>query len=212
MTQSRIYDISLPVSESMVVWPGDPPVEITQPMHLARGDEATVSRLNLGAHTGTHLDAPAHFILDGASVDTLDLNLLVGPAQVVEARQADALSAEVLQGLSIPAGVERLLFRTRNSQLWARGVREFDQAFVGLAEDGARWLVSRGVRLVGTDYLSVATWDEIVPTHRVLLEAGVVLLESLDLSRVVAGAYQLVCLPLKLAGVEGAPARAILIE
>ena len=208
----RIYDLSLPISESLVVWPGDPPIRITQPHHLDRGDEATVSRLDMGAHTGTHVDAPAHFVPGGSGVDDLDLNVLVGPALVVDARQADALSAEVLETLPIPTGTERVLFRTRNSDLWARGEPEFHEDFVAITEDGARWLIERGVRLVGVDYLSVAPFDAVTPTHRALLHAGVVAIEGLDLSGIGPGAYQLVCLPLKIVGTDGAPARAILIE
>jgi arylformamidase len=211
MTQ-HIYDISVPISESLVVWPDDIPVEITQPSHLSRGDVATVSRLRLGAHAGTHVDAPAHFIPGGSNVDSLDLDVLVGPAFVVEAVNADALSASVLEALSLPQGIERVLFQTRNSERWERGEKTFSKEFVGLTEDGARWLVSRGIKLVGTDYLSVAAFGELVSTHRVLLEAGVILVESLNLSGIAAGMYQLVCLPLKLEGVEGAPARVILID
>jgi arylformamidase len=207
-----LYDISLPISESLVVWPGDPPIRITQPYHLDRGDEATVTRLDMGAHTGTHVDAPAHFVPGGSGVDDLDLNVLVGPALVVDAREADALSAAVLETLPIPPGTKRVLFRTRNSDLWARGKREFHNEFVAITGDGARWLIERGVRLVGVDYLSVAPFDAVTPTHRALLHAGVVAIEGLDLSGIGPGAYQLVCLPLKIAGGDGAPARAILIE
>ena len=207
-----IHDISLPISESLIVWPGDPPIRITQTSHLDRGDMATVTRLDMGAHTGTHVDAPAHFIQGGSGVDELDLNVLVGPALVVQALEADALSAEVLEGLSIPPGTERVLFRTRNSDRWARGEREFAEDFVAITEEGARWLVARSVRLVGVDYLSVAPFDDPVPTHRILLRAGVVAVEGLDLSGIVPGVYQLVCLPLKIVGRDGAPARAILIE
>ncbi len=207
-----IHDISLPISESLIVWPGDPAVNITQPFHLARGDEATVSQLNMGAHTGTHVDAPAHFILGGPGVDALDLNVLVGPALVVEAMEADMLSADVLQALSIPPGTTRVLFRTRNSNRWADGEREFFQDFVAITEDGARWLVAEAIRLVGVDYLSVAPFKETAPTHQTLLSAGVVLVEGLNLSDVAPGVYQLVCLPLKIVGIDGAPARAILID
>ena len=208
----HIHDISLPISESLVVWPGDPPVRITQPLHLDRGDEATVSHLDMGAHTGTHVDAPAHFVLGGSGVDALDLNVLVGPALVVHALEADALSAEVLAALPIPPGTERVLFRTRNSELWARGKHEFREDFVAITEDGARWLIERGTRLVGVDYLSVAPFDDVTPTHQALLRAGIVPLEGLNLSGLNPGVYQLVCLPLKVAGADGAPARAILIE
>jgi len=208
----QIYDISLPISESLVVWPGDPPIRITQPYHLDRGDEATVTRLDMGAHTGTHVDAPAHFVPGGSGVDDLDLNVLVGPALVVDAREADALSADVLETLPIPPGAERVLFHTRNSDLWARGEPEFHNEFVAITGDGARWLIERGVRLVGVDYLSVAPFDATIPTHRALLRAGVIAIEGLDLRGIRPGVYQLVCLPLKIVGADGAPARAILIE
>jgi arylformamidase len=207
-----IYDISLPISESLPVWPGDPGIRITQPSHLDRGDAATVTRLDMGAHTGTHVDAPAHFIPGGSGVDALDLDVLVGPARVVHALEGDVLSTEVLGGLQIPPGTERVLFRTRNSERWARGAREFAEDFVAITEGGARWLVERGVRLVGIDYLSVGPFNAPAPTHRILLRAGVILLEGLNLSGVAAGVYQLVCLPLRIVGVDGAPARAILMD
>jgi arylformamidase len=207
-----IYDISLPISDSLVVWPGDPPIRITQPSHLDRGDIATVSRLDVGAHTGTHVDAPAHFVQGGLGVDSFDLDLLVGPALVVHAPEAELLSASVLQALAIPRGTERVLFHTRNSDRWARGEDEFWTDYVGISDDGARWLIERGVRLVGIDYLSIAPYEELVPPHRTLLGAGVIVVEGLDLSGVAPGVYRLVCLPLKVVGGDGAPARAILID
>ena len=170
-----IHDISLPISESLPIWPGHPALRITQPFHVARGDRSTVSQLTMTTHTGTHVDAPAHYIPGGHGVDTLDLDLLVGPALVVEAREADALTADVLQTLPIPPNTERVLFWTRNSDRWARGEREFFGDFVAITEDGARWLVARGVRLVGVDWLSVAPFGNSVPTHRTLLSAGVIL-------------------------------------
>ncbi len=180
---------------------------------------ATVSRLDMGAHTGTHVDAPIHFIAAGSGVEALDLNVLVGPALVVQVLEADVLSAEVLAGLAIPVGTERVprlrrgvLFRTRNSDRWARGEREFYEDFVAITEDGARWLVERGVRLVGVDYLSVGPFDDTVPTHRILLGAGIVAVEGLNLSGIAPGVYQLVCLPLNIPGSDGAPARVILID
>lgn len=208
----RIHDISLPISESLPVWPGDPAIHITQPLHLARGDEITVSRLDMGAHTGTHVDAPAHFIPGGQSVETLDLNMLVGPALVVHASEADALTAQVLDRLAIPPGAQRVLFRTRDSDRWARGETHFARDFVAITQEGARWLVEHGVRLVGVDYLSVGAFDDPVPTHETLLGAGVIVIEGLNLSVIAPGTYQLVCLPLRIVGTEGAPARAILIE
>ena len=159
----RIYDISLPISETLVVWAGDPPVRLPKLMDMAAGDELTLSGLEISAHTGTHVDAPAHFLAGGAGVEALSLDSLVGPAFVVEAPSVDALSAEALAGLAIPPGAERLLFRTRNSALWARGERSFVQDFVALTADGAQWLVARGVRLVGVDYLSVAPFTDPAP-------------------------------------------------
>lgn len=207
-----IHDISLPISEAMVIWPGDPAVSISQPRHLDRGDNATVSMLELGAHTGTHVDAPAHFIRGGTGIDTLDLNILIGQALVVEEMNAPMLSAAVLQRLSIPADAERILFKTRNSELWAKGMKEFSRDFVGISEDGAGWLVDQGVKLVGIDYLSVAPYKKSKETHEVLLGAGVIIIEGLDLHGIKPGQYQLVCLPLKIIGIEGAPARAVLID
>ncbi len=207
-----IHDISIPISESMAVWRGQPAVAITYVRRLADGDHATVSHLAMTVHTGTHVDAPSHHYVDGPGVDGLDLTTLVGPADVIHAMSAPALTGDVLSGLGIPNGAERVLFRTRNSALWSRSPGEFTTNYVGLTDDGARWLVDRGVELVGVDYLSVAAWDHLVPAHRILLGAGVILLEGIDLSGAAPGAYQLVCLPLKMAGGDGAPARAILIE
>jgi arylformamidase len=208
----RIHDISLPISDPMVVWEGQPPVAITYVRHLLDGDRATVSNLSMTVHTGTHVDAPCHHLVGGAGADELALEVLVGSAFVVTAPDAAALTPEVLESLAIPRSAERLLIHTRNSALWSRPDREFTRDYVGLTADGARWLADRGVRLVGTDYLSVAAWDHLVPAHRILLRAGVILLEGLDLGAIRPGTYELVCLPLKIAGGDGAPARAILVE
>jgi arylformamidase len=206
-----IYDISLPISESSVVWPGDPPVRLTKLKSIEEGGSSTVTRLDMSAHTGTHVDAPCHFVLGAPGVDTLDLDVLVGPARVVQAMGVDALSADVLDDLGIPVGTERVLFRTRNSEFWARGERTFERNFVAVTKDGGQWLIDRGARLVGVDYLSVAPFGNTGPTHRLFLSVGTILLEGLNLSAVAPGEYQLYCLPLKIAGGDGAPARAILI-
>ncbi len=207
-----IYDISLPISESLVVWPGDPPARISHTLHLARGDAATVSRICMGTHIGTHVDAPAHYLVDGPGVDSLDLDILVGPALVIEVIGEGDLTAGVLQSLSIPPGTERVLFKTGGSDCCARGMDEFDPDFSGITEGGAGWLVAHGVGLVGIDGLSVAPYGRESATHLAFLSAGVILLEGLDLSEILPGAYELVCLPLRLAGLDGAPARAILIN
>jgi arylformamidase len=207
-----IYDISLPITQGLPIWPGDPPVHIRQVSHLDRGDPMTLTRLEMGAHTGTHVDAPAHFVVGGRTVDALDLRMLIGLALVVHVPDADALSAKLLDGLAISPGTQRLLFRTRNSDYWAQGRTEFWKDFVAVTEDGARWLVDRGVRLVGIDYLSVSPYRDPIPPHLVLLQSGVIVLEGLNLSSVAPGSYHMICLPLLLQGAEGAPARAILMD
>jgi arylformamidase len=206
-----IYDISLTISPSMVVWPGHPPIGITQTSHLDRGDRSTVSLLELSSHAGTHVDAPVHFVPGATGVEAMDLGLLVGPSLVVHCLEVDAITAGVLDGLGIPPGTERVLFRTRNSEEWKRGAQGFDKDYVGVTQDGAQWLVEHGVRLVGVDYLAVAPFEDIIVPHQILLGAGTIVVEGLDLSQIAPGIYQLVCLPLKIEGGDGAPARAILI-
>lgn len=207
-----IHDITLTITPSLPVWPGDPPVHLTQPAHLARGDAYTLTRLDISAHTGTHLDAPAHFIADGAGVDALDLNVLIGPALVVDTGDVDALTAEVLASLPIPPGAQRILFKTRSSELWSRPGAGFVEEFVALTGDGAQWLVDRGVRLAGIDYLSVGPFSDPVPCHQILLAAGVIAVEGLDLRNITPGEYQLICLPIKIGGGDGAPCRAVLVS
>lgn len=206
-----IYDISLTIGPDLPVWPGDPPVQLSQPSHLDRGDEYTLTRLDISAHTGTHLDAPAHFIPRGATVEALDLAVLIGPCRVVETATAGHVTAAALEALAIPPGTVRVLLKTANSRLWAESGAAFRPDFVAVAADGAQWLVDHGVKLVGVDYLSVAPFDDSVATHRLLLGAGVIVVEGLNLSAVAPGEYQLICLPLKIAGSDGAPARAVLL-
>lgn len=211
-TEQKILDITVPLSTSLVVWPGHKPPSITRRSDLSKGDHSTNSNLAFGAHAGTHVDAPAHFIPGGSLVDTLDLNLLIGEVLVVDAAQVAALSADILDSFSIPSGTKRVLFRTRNSQRWFNNEPEFNEAYVGITKSGAQWLVDRGVRLVGTDYLSVAAYAENVPAHRVLLGAGIILVETLNLHDVAPGVYELICLPLKISGAEAAPARVVLLS
>ncbi len=208
----KIHDITLTISESMVLWPGDPSVHLSQPFHLDRGDIATVTQLKMGVHTGTHVDAPLHFIPDGAPVESLDLHTLIGPALVVEEMDAPLLTADVLDQSGIPPGTERVLFRTKNSHHWVKKETAFFTDFVAISQDGARWLVDHHVRLVGVDYLSAAPFDDLVSTHEILLRAGMVIVEGLNLHHISPGRYELVCLPLKITGSEGAPARVVLLE
>ncbi len=208
-----IYDITLTISPNMPVWPGDPAVELTQVSFIDRGANANVSHLSFGVHTGTHVDAPHHFLNDGRTVESLALDVLTGPCYVLRLDDGIAsISADVLEAARLPEGVERLLFRTRNSTIWARGITEFQTDFVAVPLDGAEWLVRRGVKLVGVDYLSVSPYKNSRPTHESLLKAGVVIVEGLDLSKVEQGFYELYCLPLKIAGADGAPARVVLVS
>jgi arylformamidase len=207
-----IYDISLPISPGLPVWPGDPKVVLERVSSMDLGAHDNVSRLACGVHTGTHVDAPNHFLNDNRTVETLSLDMLIGPVLVVQIPEdVGVITAAVLQKVEFPSGTLRLLFRTRNSNLWKHSVKEFSTDFVGVSQDGAEWLVRSGVQLVGIDYLSIAPYKQSIPTHRALLEPGVVILEGLDLSAVSPGMYTLYCLPLKLIGSDGAPARAILI-
>lgn len=209
----HIYDISLSISPSMPVWPGDPSVELQQVESMDKGAHANVSHLSAGVHTGTHVDAPHHFLNDGRTVEQLPLDVLTGPCYVAQLPDdMDAITADVLAGIPLAEGTTRLLFGTRNSHLWANEVDVFQTDFVAITEDGAEWLVAHGIQLVGVDYLSVAPYGESTPTHTVLLRAGTLIVEGLNLSQVPRGFYDLYCLPLKLKGADGAPARAILIS
>ena len=208
----RIHDISLPIFPGMVVWPDNPNVTLRRTLDQEKGDVATVSELSFGVHTGTHLDAPLHFVRGGAGVDSLALDVLCGPALVCHALEADSLTAGVFESLHIPAGTGRLLVRTRNSDLWAKDVREFNTGYVAVSADGARWLVERKVKVIGVDYLSVAPYSDSITPHDILLRAGIIPVEGLNLSGIAPGDYTFYCLPLKLVGADGAPARAILIE
>ena len=203
----EIIDVSVPIRAGMVVYEGDPDVHVERALSIGDGATANVSRLDFGVHSGTHVDAPVHFIEGGAGVETLPLDVLVGTAHVVDATGVqEILDENALGRLVLPERAERLIFKTTNSQLWE--LDEFTPEFVRLSGDGARYLIGREVRLVGIDYLSIG--DE--EAHVELLRAGVVPLEGLDLRAVEPGEYRLVCLPLRVVGSDGAPARAVLVR
>lgn len=209
----KIFDISLTISPDLPVWPGDPKVALELVESINAGASANVSYLSAGVHIGTHVDAPHHFMNDGSTVEQLPLEVLTGPCFVIQLPDGiEAITAKVLDSLSLPADITRILFGTSNSHLWVHGEKKFQEGFVAITVDGAEWLVERGVKLVGVDYLSVAPYMDSGPTHRTFLGAGVVIVEGLDLSAVPIGFYELYCLPLKLLGSDGAPARAILIQ
>lgn len=206
----NLIDISLPLREGMTTWPNSPGFHLLPVKQLAAGDEVNVSRLDCDVHMGTHIDAPRHFLKDGMTVDQLSLDVLIGPAQVCHLPDAKHISSKELNDLALPHNVERLLVRTHNSELWSNGVSSFIKDYVALTADAARWLVDHHVRLIGIDYLSVQRYGDDPETHKILLEAGVIILEGLYLADVSPGNYELICLPLYLMGAEGAPARAVL--
>jgi arylformamidase len=207
-----IYDISLPLRSGGVVYPGNPAIAITAQQAIAQGAGANVSRLDFGSHSGTHVDAPKHFFDDGAGVDALPLDVLMGPARLIAFADSVTHVGEPELSPHDLTGVTRLLIRTRNSAWLASGTPEFHSDYTYLAPDGAAYLAERGIRLVGVDYLSVEQFHSgHHRTHRTLLGAGVVIVEGLALAEPPPGDYELRCLPLRLEGLDGAPARAVLV-
>lgn len=207
----RTYDVTLTITKDMPVWPGDTAPQLVRIDSLEKGDPANTSMVTMSVHTGTHVDAPKHFLNQGKTIEQIPLDALMGRAYVLHLPDIEHITAQALACADIPPRTRRLLFKTRNSEFWSNGVKSFQPDFAALTEDAAQYLVDRNVRLVGLDYLSVAPFKDVTPTHRILLEAGVVVLEGLDLSQVSQGRYTLTCLPLKLDGADGAPARVILV-
>jgi arylformamidase len=205
-----IYDITIPITTTIPVWPGDPPVAISPLSQISNGNRSNVSRLSLASHTGTHVDPPKHFFDQGLTLDQVALDTLIGPADVAYLPNAERIGAAELESLKLPADCRRLLFRTRNSLYWEQQEASFQRNYVGVSEEGAEWLVKRKLALVGLDYLSVARFDEALPVHLALLGVGIILLEGINLHNIQPGRYNLICLPLKITGSDGAPARAIL--
>ena len=202
-------DISVPIRDGMVTFEGDPEVHLGRAISIADGAVCNVSRLDYGIHSGTHIDAPIHFIDGAPGIEAMAIDAFVGPALVVDARSIEGpFDRAAIERLAIPSGTERVLIRSRNSELWNEPT--FSKAFSGVTEDGAKALVELRVRLVGIDYLSIAPFGEPVPTHVALLGAGVAILEGLDLRGVEPGAVDLICLPVLIPGSDGAPARAII--
>jgi arylformamidase len=198
-------DISLPLASGMVTWPGDPPVSIERFEEIDAGEAANVSRLEMGAHTGTHVDAPVHFVQGAPGIDSMPLSATIGPARVLDIADPVSVKPAELERHAVQPG-ERILLKTLNSDRWSN---TFVEDFVYISQEGARHLVERGARTVGIDYLSVGGFHhDAVETHVALLEAGVWIIEGLDLSRVSPGRYALCCLPLRIIGGDGAPARA----
>jgi arylformamidase len=207
----KIYDVTFPISEKTPVYEGDPNVKIEAASSFAKGDHANVTALCLGAHTATHVDAPNHFIDGTRRVHELELEKLIGPARVV--RIDDAVTAIEPEHLGSLEGVERILFKTKNSAFWNTPENGFRKDFTHISPAAARVLADGGLKLVGIDYLSVEKFgSDDFATHITLLEKEIVILEGLDLRAVSAGDYELICLPLKIISEtgDGAPARTIL--
>jgi arylformamidase len=208
MTQSWI-DISVPLRSGMVHWPDNPPVRFERMLDIERGDACNVSKLSLGAHTGTHMDAPIHFLSDGIGIDEIPLTATMGRARVIEIGDTESIKSGELTAHRIRRG-ERILFKTANS---AHGWQtdEFVEDFVYIGREAARYLATIGVQTIGVDYLSIGGFHvDGVDTHQALLEAGIWVIEGLNLSYVQPGRYDLICLPLRIVGGDGAPARAVL--
>lgn len=208
-----IYDLSVPLSAELPTYPGDPGIRIQEWSKLANGDGANVSSLSFGAHTGTHVDAPAHFIEGAGKVESLDLEILIGEAQVVHVPDDRRIIDEEFVAANCEVGAKRILFKTRNSAFWSGDFTDFRTDFTYLDLAGAQRLADQGVRLVGIDYLSIEKFrSKDHEVHRVLLSHEVIIVEGLNLTDVPAGKYELICLPLRLRTNlgDGAPARAVL--
>lgn len=207
----KIYDVSVLISEELPVWPGDPGVSLKLVNSIIRGDVANVTKLDMGVHTGTHIDAPFHFEQDGITIDQIPIDILIGPCRVFEIpASAEVVGPAELEKIDLK-GMMRVLFKTSNSKYWARGEREFQKGFVHLNDQGAQYLIERGIKLVGIDYLSIEGFgSHDHATHHLLLRNQVVILEGLDLSKVPPGEYELIALPLQIKGADGAPARVVL--
>ena len=206
---AKTYDISVLISEAIPAWPGDRFV-FHREQKIAKGDVCNKSFLEIGSHVGTHVDAPYHFEEEGKTIEQLDPGVFLGPATVVAFPGVDEIGLAEMKSIAL-SGVERILFKTRNSELWRED--SFREGYAYLTVDACRALAEARVKLVGVDYLSVEGYNtETYEGHHVLLGENVAILEGLDLSNVVPGEYELVALPLKIAGGDGSPVRAVLRE
>jgi len=208
----KLYDISLPISKDLPVWPGDPSVSLMMTSSILKGDQCNITRMQMGAHTGTHIDAPYHFLKGAATTDAIPLETFIGPCFVVELDAEGLIEKKDFREYNLN-GHSRILIKTRNSELWANNISSFDKNYVALGIDAAQYLVEMNTILVGIDYLSIESFQsDGCPVHKLLLKNNITILEGLNLSGVKAGVYELICMPLKLQGCEGSPARALLRE
>lgn len=205
----RTFDVTVPLRQGLPTYAGEPGVTLDYHKRLERGDPYNVSALSLGSHTGTHVDAPYHFIDGAPTVDEIPLDALIGPCQVVEHNGNAHVSADDFDRWRLPPDTSRLLIKTSNSRLWDDD--RFHEDYIALTADAAKWIVNRGIVLVGIDYMSIEEFGATkFVVHETLLERNVVILEGVDLRGVSPGDYQMVCAPLLVVGAEGAPARVIL--
>jgi len=209
MINSEWIDISVPLRNGMVTWPGDAKFERTSTLQMAQGDPCNLSQISTTAHIGTHMDAPRHFLADGAGIETMPIAATMGRARVIEIADPEVIRTSELEPHHLAKG-ERILFKTKNSRdCWKTD--QFQEKYVYIEPEAARYLAQRGIQTVGVDYLSVGGFKSGGPeTHRILLGAGIWIIEGLDLEHVEPGEYELFCLPLKIIGSDGAPARAVL--
>ena len=204
----KLIDVSVPLDAQLPTYPHNTPFTLEPIKRIARGDSSNVSTLHMSAHSGTHVDAPRHFFDDSPGTEALSLELLIGRTRVIEVNSRAGVAAEDLDAIDLSDDV-RVLIKTQNSQLW--GSPDFHENYVGVVESGAKYLVAHGIKVVGVDYLSVEEFKKPgAPAHRALLSQGVVIIEGLDLSDAEPGMYELYCLPLRIAGADGAPARVVL--
>lgn len=206
-----LIDISVALDEDLPIWPGSPGFQLDALQRMGDGAEANVSKLTCDVHTGTHIDAPRHFVDDGKTAEEIPLDRLVGRAYVARVPDdVDTVTAEVLEALNIPSRASRLLLHTRNSQLWSSAQTSFQRDYVALAPSAAQWVVDENIKCLGVDYLSVQHYGDDSETHQILLIESVVVIEGLNLSGISPGSYELLCMPLKIEDGEAAPARVAL--
>jgi arylformamidase len=209
---SDYIDISLSIHPGMLTWPSDPGVEVLPASRISEGKAANVSELHIGSHTGTHVDPPLHFIPDGTPIDQIPPDVFIGSAVVADMLHVEKdIGAAELDALDLPDDVERILLKTTNSELWRDPSPSFPESYVALTADGAGWMVAHGIGLVGIDFLSIEhRGTPGHPTHVTLLNAGIVIVEGLNLGDVEPGNYYFTCLPLRLKDGDGGPSRALL--
>jgi len=209
----KIYDISLSIHENTITWPDDPFFKKELSSSIDKGDEANVTEISMGTHSGTHIDAPHHFLNNNITTDSIPLDILMGESLVIEVTSENLIEPKDIENIDF-SGIIRVLFKTKNSILWESSHHKFNKNFISLGMRAAELLVEKGIKLIGIDYLSIESYyaEEGNPVHKLLLKNNIIILEGLNLYNINEGIYELICLPLKLSETEGSPARAILRE